>query len=80
MAEYGKLTIGGIEVPVVDIKWVDYRKFHEKVQRNTSAMLIVSPRVPARDIKEVMGGTFRAVGRAVVRSTNEAFRSIFCSW
>ena len=30
VAEYGKLTIGGIEVPVVDIKWVDYWKFHEK--------------------------------------------------
>ena len=66
MAEYGKLTIGGIEVPVVEIKWVDYWKFHEKVQRNTSAMLIVSPRVLARDIREAMGDTFRAAGGGVL--------------
>ena len=77
MAEYGKLTIGGIEVPVVDIKWVDYWEFHEKAQRNTSAMLIVSPRVPARDIREVMGGTFRAAGGG--RSTNAVIRSFTCS-
>lgn len=63
MAEYGVLTIGGIEVPVVDIKWVDYQKFHEEVPRNTSAVLIVSPRVLARDIREAMGGTFRSAGR-----------------
>ena len=50
-----KIVVGQLTVPVVDTKWVEYRKVYDEVQANAGAMLIVAKKVLNKALKQATG-------------------------